>query len=410
MKCPRAAYVLLWFPEPTETFIFREVAGLWDLGVELSVFTLYGELTKGIAPEMMAVSHKMERQGIKSIPGIPKEIFYWWKRDPALVKNLFKSVMLRRWKGLEKGGESLWGFLCGFRLGRRFVEEGIEHAHSPWATGPATAAWVGAHLAGIPFSFTARAWDIYPEDGALKDKINAAAFVRCNTAVNLSYLRRVGEIENTPDAEKVKLVYNGISLNADVESGVAMSPPYKLFALGRFVGKKGYEYLLEACSILKKQGLELQLTLAGAGPREKKFKRMVKELDIEAEVDFPGFIEYDQVSAKFQQADVFVMPSVIDASGDRDGIPNVIMESFAHRVPVVATDVSGISEVVEHGVTGLLAPEKDAQALAEALKTMLSDRDDALRMAAAGKKRVFEMFDQQKSYENIRDLLIEYTP
>ena len=409
MKAPKTAYVLLWFPEPTETFLFREVLGLWRLGLDLDVYTIYGPLRgERLTPEMRALERPIHRLGIRALPGVLLDNLFWWFRAPSACANLWKKIVFRRWKGLEKGGENLIAFLYSFRLARLFQKNGIRHVHAPWASGPATAAWCAAGLLGIPFSFTGRAWDIHPPDGALEDKIRDAAFVRCNTRTNVGYLRELAAL--SPDDEKIRLAYNGISLSAKKDAPVSMRPPYKLMALGRFVGKKGFEYLIRACHILRERGLDLELTMAGAGPKGTSLKRLTVGLGLGDAVRFPGFVPHDEVARLYAISDLFVMPSVIDTSGDRDGIPNVIMEALAHRLPVVATDVSGIAEVIEHGVTGALVPQRDALALADAIQAMLEDREGAIAMAEAGRKRVLRMFDPDRNYQAIIDLLEEFTP
>lgn len=408
MKAPKTAYVLLWFPEPTETFLFREVLGLWRLGLDLEVHTIYGPLRSRLSAAMRGLERPVHRLGVFALPRVLWDNLVWWLRAPRTCMKLWRRIALRRWKGAEKGGENLIAFLYAFRLARLFQRQGIEHVHAPWASGPATAAWTASSLLGIPFSFTARAWDIHPQDGALADKIRAAAFVRCNTRANIGYLQGVAGAGIDPDT--IRLVYNGISLAARQDAAVAMRPSFRLLAVGRFVGKKGFEYLIQACGLLREQGVEVELTLAGAGPKGPALKRLTAELGLEDAVRFPGFVPHDEVARLYLDSDLFVMPSVIDSSGDRDGIPNVIMEALAHRLPVVATDVSGIAEVVEHGVTGLLAPQRDAGALARAVRSMVSDRERALGLAEAGRKRVLEMFDPERNYQAIVDLLREFTP
>lgn len=403
---PKIAYVLLWFPKPSETFVFREVMGLWEMGVPVSVFSLYGELTRNLSAEMASVSHRVERLGIPFLRHGLRDFLYWRNRDRALVgRVVHRALQARKSGGLEKAGENLWATLCGFRLARRFEEEGIAHIHAPWASGPATAAWVASGLTGIPFSFSARAWDIHPADGVLADKIRDAAFVRSETAYNVPHLGSfVGG-----DTGKIHVVYNGLPLRADREAPVTMAPPYKLLAVGRFVGKKGFDYLLAAARLLKDSGLDFTLTMAGDGPRGGQLKRLAEKLGIGDKVIFPGFVPYDRISDLFCAADMLLMPSIVHSSGDRDGIPTVIMEALKHRVPVIATDVAGISEVIEDRATGLLIREKDSAAIAEAVLAFVSDRAAAISMAERGRAKVLEQFSPEKSHSEMLRLLVTHS-
>ena len=184
----RIAYVLLWFPKPSETFIFREVANLRKLGLDLQVFTLYGPLTRDLSPEMQSVLLRVERLGLPYLRSAWQNFLFWWIKQPAVTWRLLKTVVFRHWRGPEREAESLWGALGGFYLARRFQEEKITHIHAPWACGPATAAWVAARLTGIPFSFTGRAHDVFTPDSLLPEKIRDAAFVRGESGPSCSNL------------------------------------------------------------------------------------------------------------------------------------------------------------------------------------------------------------------------------
>ena len=397
MNSPETAYILLWFPKPSETFVFNEVINLREMGLPLKVFTLYGKLTRNLSPEMRSASNSVERLGIPYLTKIHADILFWWKRDRRLVYRVLRTFFIRRWRGLEKTGENFWAFLCAFRLARRFEEEGIEHIHAPWAGGPATAAWIASCLTGIPFSFTARAWDIYPPDSVLKEKIRDATLVRSEIINNISYL---SEFANG-NRDKIHLTYNSLTLNVSGEASVAMRPPYRLLALGRFVEKKGYDYLIMACKILKDSGLDFGLTLAGNGPKKRQLRRLTRRLDLDDCVSFPGFITHDRIPELFRAADIFLMPSMVTSSGDRDGIPTVIMESLTYRVPVIATNVSGIPEVIENGVTGLLIPEKKPMAIAKAVLIFLGNRKGAIEMAKRGRSKVLDHFHTEKNCQKI---------
>jgi glycosyltransferase involved in cell wall biosynthesis len=301
-------------------------------------------------------------------------------------------------------GENLWAFLCGFQLGRRFAEMGIQHIHAPWANGPATAAWVASRLSGIPFSFAAHATDIYPPDGALTEKISAASFVRTENQANVDHLLRHAATQ--ADGEKIHLVYSGHPARRADAAEVPMESPYRLLGVGRFVRKKGFDVLLKACSILEKRGIEFHLTLAGDGPQAGRLHSLAKEFKLGDRVEFSGFVLYDRVPELLSRADVFLMPSIIDPSGDRDGLPNVIVEALLQRVPVVATDVCGISEVIRDGLTGILIPPNDPDALARAVMDLVRDRSRALRMAEAGRRLVLDCFDADRCFAAVLDLIM----
>jgi colanic acid/amylovoran biosynthesis glycosyltransferase len=403
VKHPKVAYVLLWFPKPSETFIFREVVNLWKMGFPLEVFTLYGKLTRCLAPEMITLPREIQRLGIGNLRRAAADVGYWHQRNQSTTSWLFRNIPVRRWRSIEVAGENLWAFLSGFTLARLFEAQGMEHLHAPWANGPATAAWVASRLTGIPFSFMGRAVDIYPPDGALKEKIRDCAFLRTNPKVNVEYLKSFAD----GDGDKIHLTYDGYPLEDFREAPVLMQPPYKLLSLGRLDRIKGFDVLLRAAKQLDSWGMDFHLTMAGEGPRGLQLRFLCKALRLTERVSFPGFLPYHRVSDCFRAADVFVMPSVIHRTGERDGIPNVILEALLHRVPVVASDVGGISEVIEDGETGFLVPPDNPTLLAQAIVRMTRDRKAALAMAERGRARVLEIFDPQRCHREVVDLFLK---
>ena len=400
MTQTKLAYILLWFPKPSETFIFREVMNLWKMDASITVYTLYGELNKWLSPEMASVSHRVKRLGISFLKRFPSDLIYWKKRCPEVTKWLFQTIPFRRWRSLEVGGENIWAFFCGFTLARQFLEDGIDHIHAPWANGPATAAWTASRLTGIPFSFMGRAVDIYPPDGALKEKILDSAFVLTNPKVNVDYLKSFAGTAT----DKIFLTYDPYPLSNYRMAPVDMQAPFQILALGRFARFKGFDVLLRAARILVDAGLDFHLTLAGAGAKGLQLKYLHKRLGLGDRVSFPGFITYDRVSDLFCTADVFVMPSVIHSTGERDGIPNVLVEALLHRLPVVATDVAGLGEVVRNGETGYLIPQSDPAALAQAIMKITSDRKSALEMAENGRKLILKEFDPERCHGELLQL------
>jgi colanic acid/amylovoran biosynthesis glycosyltransferase len=318
-----------------------------------------------------------------------------WRLGQA---RFWRRVIIRRWRSLETAGEALWAAAAGVHLARRFAREGITHIHAPWATGPATAAWVASEFSGIPFSFSARAYDLYPPDGALAEKFQAAALVRTNTRGNQRHLA-----ELFPEGRgKIVNIYNGVPLPAAGPRREPPGPPFRLLAAGRMVPKKGFADLLAACRLLHLQGVDFRLTLAGDGPEQSRLKKLIKDYGLENCVRLPGFVPHRDMAQLLAAAHLFIMPSVIVPSGDRDGIPNVVLEAMLHEVPVVATAVSGIPEVVRHGETGRLAPPQDPESLAQAMLEALRDREEACRRARAGRELMAREFDSRRNYAELK--------
>lgn len=402
---PKTAYVLLWFPEATETFLFRECLRLHEAGLPLTVFSLYGERREGLTDEMLAAPMPVERLGTASLGAMLGHVRMWLDRRRSVARDVFRTLSFTRWGGWEKTGENLWGMLCGFALASRFQALDIRHIHSGWAGGSATAAWVASRLTGIPFSFSARAYDIHPPDTRIAEKIAAASFVRVNTAANVEHLRSVARPE---DSDKITLVYNGLSIEPLGQAAAPMADPLRLLAVGRCVAKKGFEHLVQACALLRQQGRNVRLTIAGDGPLRCGLERQARSLGLADQVEFPGFVDQERLKERYLQSDMLVVPSVVAPSGDRDGIPNVIMEAYAHGLPVVATDVSGIGELVREDETGKLVEPQSPQALARAIEELASDRKRALALTAAGSELTREMFDPETNTRRLMELFRQH--
>jgi colanic acid/amylovoran biosynthesis glycosyltransferase len=398
---PKVVYIVLWLPEPSQTFVLDEVNILSQLGLDLEVFTLYGPRAPHRVAGLPGVKPPVTRFGSRSLPSFLKSLTQLHSQYGPGAGKFLATVLLRRWRSLESAGEALWATLTGVHLACLFPGHNIQHIHASWANGPATAAWVASRLTGIPFSFCARAHDIYPPDGALLEKLAAAAFVRTENDANLHYLAGLWPSA----APKLQTIYNGVPLSVNPTARPAMSPPYKILALGRFVVKKGFAVLLEACRLLAQKGLEFQLTLAGDGPERVHLQELVQRYHLGSQVKMPGFVDRNQVTRLMTQAHLFVMPSIVAPSGDRDGTPTVIAEALLHEVPVVATQVCGIAEMVRPGDTGWLVPPEDPQALALAITQALADPVEAHRRALNGSQLMREQFN---SWENYRRLMARF--
>jgi len=397
----RVAYILLWFPEPTQTFILDEVNTLVDLGLEVTVFTLYGPRPPQRLAGMAEVKAPVVHLGLASTGKILGSLAHlrrdWGPEAPPFLRG----VLLRRWRSLETAGEALWAALAGVHLAPRLQAESFTHLHAPWANGPATAAWVASHLTGIPFSFCGHAHDIYPPDGALREKLEAATLVRTISHANQRYLADLAP----QAADKIVHITYGAPLTAEPRPPRTMTPPFQILALGRLVEKKGFPVLLAACRHLIESGVDFHLTMAGDGPERRRLVHLTEEYGLTDRVDFLGHVPHNRVPGLFRQADLFVMPCLVARRGDRDGLPNVILEALAFQVPVVATDVNGVNEAVLPGKTGWLVPPEEPRLLAQAMSEALSHPEESQRRAQAGRELVQREFDSRTNYARLKACL-----
>lgn len=394
------AYILLWFPEPSQTFVLEEVNTLVRLGLDVRVYTLYGPRPPARVAGMARVLAPVTHLGLSTAGRLLKDLINLGRDWGPGAGRFLRRVLTRRWRSLETAGEACWAALAGIHLAGQFQAAGIRHIHAPWADGPATAAWVASRLSGIPFSFSARARDLHPPDGALLEKLAAASLVRTNTRANERYLSGLAPLE----AGKIVNVYNGVSLTPRPAPERPWQPPFRLLALGRLVPKKGYDVLLESCRLLAREGFDFHLTLAGDGPEHHKLRRLIEAYGLQEQVTLAGFVPHREVPRLLAGADLFLMPSLITPSGDRDGIPNVVLEALVHEVPVVATDVSGLPEVIRPPETGWLAPAADPEALARAVREACANPVEARRRALAGRDLVAREFDSVRNYSRLKAL------
>jgi colanic acid/amylovoran biosynthesis glycosyltransferase len=398
---PPIAYILLWFPHPTQTFILDEVNTQVDLGADIRVYTLYGPCSPRLVAGMAPVRAPVHRLGLASLPFLGRELLRARREWGPRLGQVLRQVLLRPWRTLETAGEALWAALAGVHLARRFPADGIRHIHAPWADGPATAAWVASRLSGIPFSFCGHAYDLYPPDGALAEKMAAAACIRTISRANVAHLKAVAPAAG----EKIIHIPYGVPLKGRPLPPPPVADPGRLLAIGRFVETKGFPYLLEAVHLLRQRGRAVHLTLAGDGWQRRRLERLIRRYRFQDRVHLPGFVRHQEVPHLLARAQVFVMPSVVRKNGDRDGIPNVILEALLHEVPVVATAVNGIPEVIRPGDTGWLVPPRDPRALAAAIDEALSHPEAARRLARRGRELVRERFDSYKNYGRLKDCL-----
>lgn len=406
---PHVGYVALWFPLFTQPFIFREVEGL-SANLPLKVYTLYGQNLRCCSMEMKKAASWAQNYGMRSIPGLFCELAREACARPRRFFGLMRRSLVRPWKSLETFGENLWAFCAGVRLGRQFVEDGIDMAYAPWPRGAATAAWVAAEIAGIPFATSARGDNLEPADPDLADKLDAALFVRANNRADMERIKNLGGDEV---GHKTDLVYNSLTLPEAHKATEKKAGPARILALGRFDVTKGFDVLLEACAVLKRRGVPIFLTLAGGGGKsmglgnqDKSLRALREKLGLENEVAMPGLVSHDELPSMLLENDIFAAPCVIHASGRRDGIPNTVIEAMAYGLPVVTTRINALPEAVIDGATGFTVEPQNVEELADALEKLARDPALRVKMGEAGKRLAHERFDPRKNSRELAEIFI----
>ncbi|HKV68862.1 MAG TPA: glycosyltransferase, partial [Gaiellales bacterium] len=275
------------------------------------------------------------------------------------------------------------------------------HLHSHFAHDPTLIAFLVGRLTGVPYSFTAHARDLYETPvRTLAERAEAATAVVTCCGANADYLRRV-----VPAAGgKVRVIHHGVDATLfQPGSGGPPSPPIVLSA-GRLVEKKGFGDLLRACALLPP---DARCRILGDGPMKDDLAQLIAELGLEERARLGGGFTQAGLARELHHASVFALTPVVTADGDRDGIPNVVLEAMAAGVAVVATDVGGIAEVVVDGRTGLLCPAGDVGRIASSLARLLADHRLRARLGRAARAAVVERFDAQTGARRIADVLYE---
>ncbi len=405
-------FILKGYPRLSETFILNEILLLERLGFKLHIIAMRN-------PGETAVHENLKRvrAQVTYIPDYFWPFFFafikanmrlWW-RKPGVYWSAFSFALLRSLrqfssstiKRFAQAAYLVENHLHNQRDGR-FEHIDVAHLHAHFSHGPTTVAFFASWLTGTTYSFSAHAKDIYlQEHDFLRDKIAHARFVVTCTEFNKNYLQKV-----SGNAASIFRCYHGLHLEA-------FSAPRKnhpnavpnILSIGRFVPKKGFPVLLHALHELRQQGLQFHCRIVGSGPMKDELLQLLSTLQMRDCVELLAPMPQEKLLEHYRAADLFALACEVQEDGDRDGIPNVLVEAMAMGIPVVSTAISGIPELVEEGVNGFLVPEKNSEALAAAMSKLLRRPELALRLGLAGRAKVESEFDALRNVERIGELL-----
>jgi glycosyltransferase involved in cell wall biosynthesis len=386
--------VLKGYPRISESFISTEILLLESLGIPIEIYSLRRPRED--------FSHDHVKEIKASVTYLPEYVLPHWqvllRSNIALRKLLgphytkcMVGAVRRAWE--RKKPATLRHFLqAGHLTALRLMHDPVTHLHAHFCHTPTSVALFASELTGLPFSFTAHAKDIYiTEPDQLVRKIRKARFIVTCTRYNACYLEDLARSAgcDTP----IHVVYHGIDLSFFTFVATPRpSPPYQILSIGRLVPKKGYDTLLRSLRLLDQAGLDFQFTHIGDGEMQAQINRMTRDLDLAHRVNLLGTLPHAEVINHYRRAHCFALACKVAPNGDRDGIPNVLIEAMATGVPTVATKVSAIPELVEDGVTGVLVQPDDHGRMASAITEILvhpEKYDGHTRLARARVERDF---------------------
>jgi len=283
----------------------------------------------------------------------------------------------------------------------------IDHLHAHFAHDPTLIAFLVHEITHLPFTFTAHARDLYQvPEAVLTDRIREARAVITCCGANLEYLKQIAPLE----LSKFSLVYHGVNLKDFQPAPNPATPSAKevpvILSVGRLVEKKGFQDLLQALLIVKAKGEPFRCTIYGDGPLGKQLEKWIEEHGMSGEVLLMGDRTQKELTSIFQSATLFALTPVQTEDGDRDGIPNVLVEAMAVGLPVVTTAVAGIPELVDNNKNGFLYESHDVESISSGIIELLRSAEKRRQFGEAASKKVNEQFDITVAANRLKDLFI----
>ncbi|MGO4283679.1 glycosyltransferase family 4 protein [Bosea sp. TAB14] len=402
---PRIAIAMKGYPRLSETFIAQELLGLQQRDVPFEIWSLRHPTD--------ADRHLMHKQITAPLRYLPEYLHDEWARVargilaallrpglvrllPVFLRDLARDRTRNRWRRFGQACVMAWE-----------LPADIRHLHVHYLHTPASVIRYAAMLRGLSWSFSAHAKDIWTTpDWEKREKIADAAWgVTCTQDGH-------GELERLSDPPgKVALVYHGLELTRfpapiarSLRDGADAADPVRFVTVGRAVAKKGFDDLLNALARLPRL-LQWRLTHIGGGEMLKALKEQAQALGLADRIVWAGPKAQGEVIAALQEADIFVLPSKQAGDGDRDGLPNVVMEAASQKLPIVATDFAGIPEFVRPGVEGLLVPPGDVDGLAMALAELAGSPEKRAALGEAAFERLTTSFSAAAGLDRIAGML-----
>ncbi|MCX7011196.1 MAG: glycosyltransferase [Candidatus Sumerlaeota bacterium] len=407
-KPARVAYIASQYPTLRETFVIREILELERRGVEVTAYSLKRPMVGLRHDDLRGARAPVYYSPHCLCGGLILDNLRTLAESP---RRYVGFAVKQAWTFRRHPGQALKALLLFPKMvhyARRMKRLGIERAVACWANFPTTTALAARRLFGIRYCMTCHAWDIFvaKNQAGLEDKIAEANLVRTISDFNVKYLRPFCRSEE--DRKKIVRNYIGVDVSRLPVRTEEPGGRFTLAAGGSLIEQKGLRHLLDAMAILKESGVSPALTIIGEGELRRPLEDQTRRLGLADCVKLVGTMSNQAVLDLIRQSSAFVLPCVQVADGMMDGIPTILIEAMAVGVPVISCFVSGVPELIENGVSGLLTPPGDSPALASAIRRLMEDAGLREGLAKEGRAKVEREFDIRRNVELLVDLYREW--
>lgn len=406
------AYILRSYPRLSQTFVLQEIRALEQLGVPMHIFAMtnpHEPLVQAQVAEVQApVDYLDARQQSAWRQGILSHLQCFVRAPWRYTKTLW---YIWRHTECDEGYTTASRYTC-FHLAVHLTQrlrqvqqttgQAIDHLHAHFAHDPTLIAQLVHFLTGLSFSFTAHARDLYQIPPlALVERLHSAQLVVTCCGANVDYIKTVAPATQRPP---IYLIHHGVNLAMFQPAAPVAEARPRILSVGRLVTKKGFADLLAACALLQAAQQPFQCLIFGEGPLYEELLAQIDQLGLNDTVQLLGACTQQALVPMLQKATIFALTPCVTDDGDRDGVPNVLVEAMSCALPVVSTAVGGIPELVTHEVNGLLAAPHDVTAIAAHLATLLTDATLRQRLGQAAHQTVTEHFDLAKAAHRLATL------
>ncbi len=381
-------YICGRFPELSQTFVTAEVDLVRSFGWQPIVYSLFEP--DSVAPDVPGIEHRRISGGLPAVSLLVSKAVC---RFPLGTARALRYVVFRSPKGHRR--QRLTEALA-IALECRGTGLGRVHAH--FASQPATVAMLVGWLLDIPFSFTAHARDIFVQDMDVATKMKTADVCVTVCAYNAEFM-----VQRWGEPTRMAIVPCGVSAQHFTRLTPYTSHPFHLVSVARLVEKKGLDLLVEACRLLRERGIEFRTTIVGEGPERERLATAIDRAGLDDAITLAGAMPHTELKDLLEGATAFCLPCRVSGDGDRDSQPVVIKEAMAMEIPVVATNVFGIPEVVD-GTCGVLVAPDDPAALASAIRHLVeSSHENLAELGRSGRRRIMDEFTFERTIPRLID-------